>query len=188
MLPPHDSTHDPDAAPLAHPPLVADGGALTALGAANAMTARRFEGAPGGSTARRRITGLIVALAGLGPLVVATLLEPAPGGVATHRQLGLAPCGFLLAFDTPCITCGMTTSFAHAVRGDLLTAAVTQPFGCLLALASAMAALIGLHVTVTGSRMLHVVPRLWFPRAGWVVGGLLALSWFYKMGSHRGLL
>ncbi|MBA4063727.1 MAG: hypothetical protein C0501_08440 [Isosphaera sp.] len=39
--------------------------------------------------------------------------------MATHTQLGMPPCGFVLATGRPCPACGMTTSFALLVRGDV---------------------------------------------------------------------
>jgi hypothetical protein len=37
----------------------------------------------------------------------------------THRQLGLPQCTFRFVTGMPCPSCGMTTSFAHLVRGDV---------------------------------------------------------------------
>ncbi|AWM38267.1 hypothetical protein GobsT_36140 [Gemmata obscuriglobus] len=47
-----------------------------------------------------------------------------PNGAAqtmsTHTQLGLPPCNFAELAGKPCPSCGMTTSFALLVRGDVL--------------------------------------------------------------------
>ncbi len=69
-------------------------------------------------------------------LGVALWLHPDPRGLGTHRQLGLGPCGFILTTGLPCPTCGMTTAFAHTVRGQLVRAFLAQPAGMLLALAA----------------------------------------------------
>jgi hypothetical protein len=37
----------------------------------------------------------------------------------THRQLGLPPCTFYDKTGLPCPSCGMTTSFALLIRGDV---------------------------------------------------------------------
>jgi hypothetical protein len=66
-------------------------------------------------------------------LGVARWLEPAERGYGTHEQLGLPPCAFRALTGVPCPSCGMTTSFAYAVRGRLWSAAWTNPGGCLLA-------------------------------------------------------
>jgi hypothetical protein len=42
-----------------------------------------------------------------------------PRRMSTHTQLGLPPCNFVVMFDRPCPSCGMTTSFAFLVRGDV---------------------------------------------------------------------
>src|SRR5262245_22992061 len=39
--------------------------------------------------------------------------------MATHRQLGLPPCTFMEVTGVPCPSCGMTTSFALLIRGDV---------------------------------------------------------------------
>src|SRR5215475_13498262 len=43
--------------------------------------------------------------------------------LATHRQLGLPECSFKVMTGKPCPSCGMTTSFALLVRGDLANSA-----------------------------------------------------------------
>lgn len=63
---------------------------------------------------------------------VSLYLEPAAEGVGTHTQLGLEPCPKLVETGWPCLTCGMTTSFAHAARFHFLDAVACQPFGALL--------------------------------------------------------
>lgn len=81
---------------------------------------------------------LLAALAlGLGGLLaLASRLEPDPRGYGTHLQLGLQPCAFATLTGRLCPTCGMTTSFAHATRGDLRQAWRANPAGCLLAVFS----------------------------------------------------
>ena len=73
-----------------------------------------------------------MALACTAVLVVAAALEPDLRGYGTHAQLGLPPCGFLLLTGAPCPGCGLTTAFAHAIRGNWLLAADANPFGVLL--------------------------------------------------------
>ncbi len=101
--------------------------------------------------ARERLSGyerlLLVgaAIATVAVFAVASLLEPEPREVGTHEQLGLAPCSFRLLTGLPCLSCGMTTSFAYFVRGDfgralrchtgatlLAAALVPTPPACLL--------------------------------------------------------
>ena len=42
-----------------------------------------------------------------------------PLTMETHRQLGLPPCTFYEKTGVPCPSCGMTTSFALLVHGDV---------------------------------------------------------------------
>ena len=70
----------------------------------------------------------LVALLGL-----AVWLKPDPSGRGTHRQLGLPPCTFVMFFDQPCPSCGMTTSWAHVVRGQIVSALRANVGGALLA-------------------------------------------------------
>lgn len=104
----------------------------------NLPVARRAAGAPR--------TGLIVrlallAVAGLlaGVFGVARWINPydpdgTPRTMSTHTQLGMDPCGFLLATGRPCPACGMTTSFALLVRGDVGASLRANWAGTLIAL------------------------------------------------------
>src|SRR5262249_18891563 len=51
----------------------------------------------------------------------------------THRQLGLPPCTFKAVTGLPCPSCGMTTSFALLMHGDVLHSLWANPVGTLLA-------------------------------------------------------
>lgn len=94
----------------------------------------------------------LLALAAAAPLVVGAWLTPNSVGHGTHTQLGLPPCGWVVAFGRPCPTCGMTTAFTHAAHGRLDLAFVAQPAGTVLAVLAAGLFWVGLHTMVTGSR------------------------------------
>lgn len=64
---------------------------------------------------------------------IASTLTPDRQGYGTHQQLGLPPCSIRTLFGIPCPTCGMTTSFAHFVRGDLVGACRVNPAGLMVA-------------------------------------------------------
>lgn len=70
---------------------------------------------------------------------VAIYLNPygpdgAPRAMSTHTQLGLPPCNFVvLTGGKPCPSCGMTTSFALLVRGDVGASLRANWVGTLLA-------------------------------------------------------
>jgi hypothetical protein len=57
-----------------------------------------------------------------------------PRRLATHTQLGMSPCGFYQMTDVPCPSCGMTTSFALLMHGDLVNSLRANAAGTLLAL------------------------------------------------------
>lgn len=140
----------------------------------------------------RRASGTARALFGLGSagclglLLVAAGVTPDAAGHGTHTQLGLPPCTWAVAFDAPCMTCGMTTSFALASDGDLIAAASTQPFAFLLALATAAAFWGGAHIAVTGSMLGPAVARLAGPKMLWIALGLLMAAWAYKFLTWSG--
>ncbi len=95
----------------------------------------RLEPGPMRLSSRWGLVICAVALAGV--LGIARWLTPDDRGFGTHEQLGLPPCAFYALTGIPCPSCGMTTSFAFAVRGRLLSAAWTNPGGCLLAIGAA---------------------------------------------------
>ncbi|MCH8830738.1 MAG: DUF2752 domain-containing protein [Planctomycetes bacterium] len=74
----------------------------------------------------------------LGGFSVAWMLQPNPRGFGTHRGIGLPPCTFREVFGIPCPSCGMTTSFAHFVRGHFVDAARANVAGLFLAVACAV--------------------------------------------------
>jgi hypothetical protein len=75
----------------------------------------------------------------LGLLTVALKLDPSPRHHGTHEQLGLPPCTFWELFGRPCPTCGMTTAWAHLVRGQWIAACRANVGGTLLGLLAIVA-------------------------------------------------
>ena len=57
-----------------------------------------------------------------------------PRQMETHTKLGLPPCAFKDTVGLPCPSCGMTTSFALLVRGDVWNSLRANAAGTLLAL------------------------------------------------------
>jgi hypothetical protein len=111
-------------------------------------------GAPAAATSRaagRTRLWAAIALAACGAVLgIAVWMKPDPRGFGTHQQLGSGPCGMLLLTGLPCPTCGMTTAFAHTVRGQWLRAFWVQPAGFALALATVGAVLVLAWVIVRG--------------------------------------
>jgi hypothetical protein len=118
--------------------------------------------------------------------VVATALVPAVAGMGTHRQLGLPSCTWPSFFGIPCITCGMTTSFAHAVRGQWLRALEAQPAGFLLAILCAMAVVIGAWSALAGQPVHRLLRPLARGRTAIVATALLVTAWGWKIAVTRG--
>ncbi|MBX7106100.1 MAG: DUF2752 domain-containing protein [Gemmataceae bacterium] len=86
-----------------------------------------------------RLLLLLMAAALAGVFVVASRIRPydasgAPLTMATHTQLGMPECNFVRMFGRPCPTCGMTTSFALLVRGDLAASFRANAAGTMMAL------------------------------------------------------
>ena len=117
---------------------------------------------------RAKLSGRVrpcVTVLGLGllvPLVVACLLEPDGQGRGTHGQLGLPPCTFVVLFGQPCPVCGMTTSWAHLVRGEVIDALGANVGGTLLGV---------LDLATAGWLLLSAACGRWL---GWVPNGTAA--------------
>lgn len=139
------------------------------------------------STALTRIWAGVLLAGCLTVLGIAIWLKPDPSGIGTHRQLGfgsyrLAPCGMLLTTGYPCPTCGMTTAFAHTVRGQWPRAIWAQPSGFLLALATMITAAASAWTLATGRNplwplILYVTPYRLF--AALLI--LLFGGWFFRI-------
>ena len=82
---------------------------------------------------RGRVLLALWSLLLLAGFTLALCLPPDPQGYGTHQQLGLPPCTFLYVFNIPCPSCGMTTCFAHFVRGQWVAAFRANAAGVLLA-------------------------------------------------------
>jgi len=109
-------------------------------------------------------TGLAAVAAALaGVFGVAAYLNPygpdgAPRTMATHTQLGLPQCNMVSLTGKPCPTCGMTTSFALLVRGDVRASLAANWVGTVTAVSWAALLLWSVASLIAG--------RLWFIRPG----------------------
>ncbi len=142
-----------------------------------------------GDVTTRRLIALAIAAPAASVLGVAAYLEPSPAGLGTHSQLlNLPSCGWIAAMDIPCPTCGMTTAFSHVADGNLLAAVVTQPLGAVLAIATAVALVVGLAVAATGTRLATLLGGLWSARMAWGLAGFATVAWIYKILAYKGIL
>lgn len=138
--------------------------------------------------ARERLAAAFVALSCLAVLITARWIEPSAAGHGSHTQIGLQPCLWAAYFDKPCPTCGMTTAFAHAARGNLIASFITQPFGAVLAVLAAVIFWISLYVAITGSTLARAASSLIGARVLWI--GLLGLllGWGWKLLTWKGFV
>jgi len=92
------------------------------------------------------VRGSLILVAGVLVLVfvIATQVKPyasdgsTPLRMGSHQSLGLPPCNFQRMFDLPCPSCGMTTSFAFLVRGDVVNSVRANWVGTGLAVFCAL--------------------------------------------------
>jgi hypothetical protein len=119
------------------------------------------------------------------PLVIAAILHPSPDGFATHTQLHMQPCQFLEHFGVPCPGCGMTTSWAWFVRGNLVAAIYVQPMGTLLAFLAMATVWVGAYVAVTGRPVYRLLNR--FDGRYYFIGllGFGIAAWCWKILIHQ---
>lgn len=140
----------------------------------------------------QRLAAVFVAMACLAVLCIAAWLTPSPEGFGTHEQLrtrsgwGLQACSWLALTGRPCMTCGMTTSFAHAAEGDLVSSFQAQPMGTVLAVVCSMAFWISAHVAAYGSNLGAAVASRMGKRTLWIALSLLAAAWVYKLVTWGG--
>lgn len=69
-------------------------------------------------------------------LAIAAWLKPNPSGMGTHTQLGLPGCSLFTLVGIRCPGCGMTTSWAYAMKADFTNAIGANVGGVLLCLLS----------------------------------------------------
>jgi hypothetical protein len=99
----------------------------------------RARSRPGPRTTRIvRLSLLAIAALLAGIFAIAFWLNPydsdgKPRTMATHTQLGMPPCNFVILTGKPCPACGMTTSFALLVRGDVSASLRANWTGTLIA-------------------------------------------------------
>jgi len=134
------------------------------------------------------ITAAAVFLTSAAVLGVAFYLSPSPDGLGTHQALGLPACGLYRATGVPCATCGMTTAFSHAAHGQLIASFVTQPAGALLAMLTAMAAVVSGYALIAGMSLAPIGLLLWRPRVVLTAAVILLASWVYKILILSGLI
>lgn len=127
-----------------------------------------------------RLLALGAAVACLAVLLVAAYATPSSAGVGTHAaSLRMQPCHFLQTTGLPCPGCGMTTSFAWFVRGNVVAAMFVQPMGAMLAALAGCCVWAGLYIAVTGRpvyRLFRLLPGRYY-LLPLLALGILAWAW-----------
>src|SRR5262245_36335734 len=137
---------------------------------------------------RRVRVGLVAIATGLTAMFAAAAwIDPygpdgQPQRLGTHSQLGLPPCNFLRLTGYPCPSCGMTTSFALLVHGDLANSLRANCAGTLLAL-TLLATIPWTVVSAIRARWLWVQSvEPWILRIVIVVTGIAIVRWGLIVG------
>jgi hypothetical protein len=134
-------------------------------------------------TLRVRLLLAIIGLAALMLVATARSLAPDPRGYGTHEQLGLGACGFTRLTGWRCPTCGMTTAWAHATRGDFRAALAANGGGAVLLILTVIAAP-WLLASAAAGRWLGGRPSagvlLWIGGAGLMV---TVLDWLRRLAT-----
>ncbi len=171
-----------------------DAGAVVVAGAEPPPLARVEPVVPGpwyraeAATGMERLFLALFAFGGAAVLTVAILLKPAVAGHGTHQSMGLPPCSFLTITGLPCLSCGMTTSFAHTVRGEISSALAAQPFGAFLAMMTMLCVPLFLAAALSGRSVSGPAGRLPWNKIGPVLLVGLFAAWGYKILVMRGAI
>tara|TARA_B100001750_G_C15288900_1_gene486291 strand:- start:90 stop:527 length:438 start_codon:yes stop_codon:yes gene_type:complete len=135
-----------------------------------------------------RRNALLIAIIAFGLLSISFWLTPSSSGLGTHHDLGLPQCGWIVAANLPCPTCGMTTAYAYTVRGKFISAFFAQPLGLVLALMTAIIGVFAVITACTGRSFALVYYRFSTLKYFILVCVLALLSWGFKILIHRGIL
>ena len=114
-------------------------------------------------------------------LAVARWLKPALIGYGTHTQLGLPPCNFLLLTHLPCPSCGLTTSFAWAIRLQFGKAFSANPFGILAFLGTVSLIPTSIFLLWRRISFRRITENAHFTKAVYAATALYFVSWAYKL-------
>ncbi|MEM7137280.1 MAG: DUF2752 domain-containing protein [Myxococcota bacterium] len=123
----------------------------------------------------------LLALCSFAVLLTAAVLEPNPRGMGTHTQLGLPPCGFLTLTGFPCPGCGLTTAFAHGIRGQWLEAASANPLGLALFVIVCVAFCVSLVAPFRGWRFADLFDRWSIDRWGLALAAGGVAIWIARL-------
>lgn len=144
--------------------------------------ATHLDSAPPAPLAQRLFWWSIVGGCAL-TLAAAAAIEPDARGYGTHTQLGLPPCGFLLLTGSPCPGCGLTTAFAHGIRGHWWLAVNANPLGLALFLAVCACIPLGVTAALRGWSLDLAVERFALNRWALAVAGCALVVWVVRFAA-----
>lgn len=116
-------------------------------------------------------------------LAASAAIEPDARGYGTHTQLGLPPCGFLLLTGSPCPGCGLTTAFAHGIRGNWAFAAAANPLGLALFVVVCLCIPLGVTAAVRGWSLDAAIDRFSLNRWGLALAGCAVVVWVARFAA-----
>jgi len=113
----------------------------------------------------------------IGLLVTAFMLKPSQDGYGTHQGLGLPQCTMVQYFGMRCPSCGMTTSWAYATRGNLLASFNANIGGALLALSSMVFGPWMVISAILGRWFVRPPNELYFALGGMAIIAITLIDW-----------
>ena len=116
-------------------------------------------------------------------LLASFLVEPDPRGYGTHTQLGLPPCGFQMLTGSPCPGCGLTTAFAHGIRGEWVLAFQANPLGLALFLIVCASVPLAAVAATRGWSVDAVVSRFSLNRWALAIAGCAVVLWVARVAA-----
>lgn len=135
--------------------------------------------------ATQRLSGMgrpalvVVAVGALALLGYARALTPLPDLSGVAGLPLVAPCGFRFATGYPCLTCGMTRSFALLADGCLIDGIRVQPFGALLFLITLLLPALSIALLFRNRPLEPLLRSLDWRRTIGVFALLALLAWGY---------
>jgi hypothetical protein len=117
----------------------------------------------------------------IGLLITAACLRPSSSGMETHRQLGFPPCTSVALFGVRCPACGMTTSWAHLMRGQVIESARVNTGGLMLGLLSIAASPWLLVSAVRGQWWIGPLDPSWVLAISGVVMLVTLVQWVGRL-------
>ncbi|MEM9368402.1 MAG: DUF2752 domain-containing protein [Planctomycetota bacterium] len=130
-----------------------------------------------------RALTVVMVLVCVAPLVTACFLQPASAGLGTHQQLGLPPCSMRFLLGIRCPACGMTTSWAHFVRGAWLASLQSNAAGFLLAALNCGLIFAGVIAIIRGQKPSPPLLRR-FAYLAVAAGGVALIDWVARLAGY----